>query len=85
MFSINGLDLPEFSNITYDKLLQNAVEQLGKTNSYFLIVFCSNQTHYPSYSWILTAYASLDKKIKKNLKKLFIVHHNVWTKLIFQV
>jgi Rho GTPase-activating protein 1 len=52
---------------------------------YILVFFAAETKHRPDVSWILKTYSSLDRKYKKNMKKLYIVHASIWTKLILDV
>ncbi len=56
-------------------------------NDYALVYFhqglCSENK--PSLGWLWTAYRSFDRKYKKNLKELFIVHPTSFIKIVLQL
>ncbi|CAF0863435.1 unnamed protein product [Adineta ricciae] len=37
----------------------------------------------PSYTWLLKAYMNIDRKYKKNLKALYVVHPTTWIKFLW--
>ncbi|CAF0885266.1 unnamed protein product [Rotaria sp. Silwood1] len=52
---------------------------------YVIIYFHHGLRSYnrPSYGWLLNAYFHLDRKYKKNLKALYIVHPTKWIKFLW--
>ncbi|KAI9350869.1 divergent CRAL/TRIO domain-containing protein [Obelidium mucronatum] len=79
--------LPDPKVSDYDDLLHAL---LMRTNAladsdYVLVVFSSGSRHRPSVMWTLKAYQHLQRKFRKNLKRLYIVHPSPWFKLIMQV
>ncbi|KAJ3020687.1 UNVERIFIED_CONTAM: hypothetical protein HDU68_010062 [Siphonaria sp. JEL0065] len=54
-------------------------------NDYVLVVFSSGSRHKPSIMWTLKAYQHLERKFRKNLKRLYVVHPSSWFKLVMQV
>ncbi|KAJ3069872.1 hypothetical protein HDU98_007064 [Podochytrium sp. JEL0797] len=76
---------PKVSN--YDDLLHALILRFNNVaeNGYVLVIFSSGSRHRPSMLWILRAYQHLERKYRKNLKRLCIVHPSGWFKLIMQV
>lgn len=44
-----------------------------------------NSLNRPSYGWLMRAYRHIDRKYKKNLKALYIVHPTIWIQLLWPV
>ncbi|XP_046844977.1 rho GTPase-activating protein 8-like isoform X3 [Xenia sp. Carnegie-2017] len=70
--------LPPKTEIDHQKLfryLQHTLDQYVE-NDYSLVYFHHglNSKNKPSLSWLVQVYIALDRKYKKNLKALFIVH-----------
>ncbi|OMJ28895.1 Rho GTPase-activating protein gacY [Smittium culicis] len=76
--------LPDPKIVDYDSLLQTIIKKSSSIvdNEYVIVYFAGNGPHKPSWQWIISAYYSLDRKYKKNLKKLYLVHPSTWTKLL---
>jgi hypothetical protein len=54
------------------------------TGDYNLIYFHTHiaNNNKPPFAWLQEVYGIFNRKYKKNLKRLFIVHPNVWVKLV---
>ncbi|CAF5164787.1 unnamed protein product, partial [Rotaria magnacalcarata] len=52
---------------------------------YVIIYFHHGLCSYnrPAYGWLLSAYFNIDRKYKKNLKALYIVHPTKWIKFLW--
>jgi len=76
--------LPDPQIIDYDFLVKYATNNLDSvvTNSYVIVLFCSDMIHKPSWSWIIQTYKELERNYKKNLKALYIVHPSFWSKFL---
>ncbi|KAJ3129508.1 hypothetical protein HK100_008587 [Physocladia obscura] len=90
--------LPDPNVTNYDDLLQLSVDKMGACwgslvlrlnrqveQGYVLVVFSSGSRYRPSMGWVMKTYKHLERKFRKNLKKLFIVHPSPWLKLMMQV
>jgi hypothetical protein len=53
-------------------------------NDYVIILFTVGGEHKPPWTWMYKAYSALNKKYKKNLKTMYVVHPNMWIKLIME-
>jgi len=76
---VNQLDHKRF--LTYLKVtLDGYVE-----SDYSLVYFHHglNSSNKPSFTWLLEAYREFDRKYKKNLKNLYIIHPSTIIKLFF--
>ncbi|ORY47242.1 RhoGAP-domain-containing protein [Rhizoclosmatium globosum] len=69
--------------MTYSALVRRTDKLVD--SEYVLVIFSSGSRHKPSVRWILKAYQLLERKFRKNLKRLYIVHPSSWFKLIMQV
>ncbi|KAJ3105358.1 hypothetical protein HK100_003906 [Physocladia obscura] len=81
--------LPDPNVTNYDDLLQLSIDEMGRTaqveHGYVLVAFSSGSRYRPSMAWVMKAYKQLERKFRKNLKKLYIVHPSPWLKLMMQV
>lgn len=44
-----------------------------------------NSSNKPSFTWLMEAYREFDRKYKKNLKTLYIIHPSTFIKILFNV
>lgn len=81
--------LPPVSTIDHTNFLQYLIHTLDKyvEQDYSLIYFHFglNSKNKPSIAWLWQAYKAFDRKYKKNLKALYIVHPTNFLKIISQV
>ena len=49
---------------------------------YVVVFYSAPMEHRPSVSWMLTAYRSLSRKYKKNIKKLYVTHPSRWFRIL---
>jgi len=81
----------EFRNldIFYDSLFDYVVKTFDQyvTSDYVIVYFHDglNSLNRPSYTWLMRAYRHIDRKYKKNLKALYIVHPTKWIKFLWPV
>ncbi|XP_071943058.1 rho GTPase-activating protein 1-like [Antedon mediterranea] len=77
--------LPASNEIDHTRMLQYMKYTLDKhvEEDYTLIVFQHGLTwkNSPSFRWLAQAYNELERKYKKNLKRLYIVHPSFWVRL----
>jgi hypothetical protein len=52
---------------------------------YELVVFCAGGRHRPSWAWIIGEFASLDRKYKKALTQLYLVHEKSFVRVAMQL
>uniref|UniRef100_V5EEG3 Rho-GAP domain-containing protein n=1 Tax=Kalmanozyma brasiliensis (strain GHG001) TaxID=1365824 RepID=V5EEG3_KALBG len=78
--------LPDPREVDYDALLDRIMDALDLfvENDYTVIYFASGGQHKPGWSWIWRAYRRLDRRFRKNLKKLYIVHPTFFTRSLLQ-
>ncbi|KAH7099000.1 Rho GTPase activation protein [Auriculariales sp. MPI-PUGE-AT-0066] len=74
--------LPDPREVSYDQLLTRILAYLDLyvESDYTVVFFAAGNKHTPGWNWIWRAYRSLSRKYRKNLKKLFIVHTNWFSK-----
>ncbi|XP_028397348.1 rho GTPase-activating protein 8-like isoform X2 [Dendronephthya gigantea] len=81
--------LPPKNEIDHQKLFRYMQYTLDKyvENDYSVVYFHHglNSKNKPSISWLVQVYHALDRKYKKNLKALFIVHPTGFIKVIWNV
>lgn len=81
--------LPPYKEINHSLLLNYLIHTLDKyvEQDYSLIYFHYglNSKNKPSLSWIVQAYKAFDRKYKKNLKALYLVHPTGFLKIVSQI
>ncbi|EDV19715.1 uncharacterized protein TRIADDRAFT_38479 [Trichoplax adhaerens] len=79
--------LPPVAEIEHERLLEYLKKTLDSyvESDYSLIYFHYglNSKNKPSYTWLIQAYRAFDRKYKKNLKALYIVHASNFIKVMF--
>ncbi|KAI8976018.1 Rho GTPase activation protein [Pilobolus umbonatus] len=80
-------NLPDPNTYDYDLILSFIMGRLGDfvENDYVLVFFASPARYRPGWFWLLRAYRSLDRRYKKNLKALHVVHLNRAYRFIFDL
>ncbi|KAI9467820.1 Rho GTPase activation protein, partial [Coemansia mojavensis] len=80
-------NMPNPKQVDYDRLLNLIIFRLDEfvENDYTVVLLTSGATHNPSWHWMSQAYRRLDRKYRKNVKNVYVVHPSMWSKLIFQV
>ncbi|KAJ3184774.1 hypothetical protein HDU85_001452 [Gaertneriomyces sp. JEL0708] len=78
--------LPNPRGADYDVLLRFMMEKIDEfvESDYVLVMFSAGAEYTPSWKWMYKAYAGLSRKYRKNLKHLYVVHPNFWSKLLIQ-
>ncbi|KAF9643487.1 CDC42 rho GTPase-activating protein [Thelephora ganbajun] len=87
MVVMNASALPDPREVNYDQLLARILSYLNLyvEADYTVIFFAAGARHNPGWNWVWKAYRGLNRKYRKNLKKLFIVHSNFFTKMLFSL
>mmetsp|Transcript_6401 Transcript_6401/g.11791 ORF Transcript_6401/g.11791 Transcript_6401/m.11791 type:complete len:517 (+) Transcript_6401:117-1667(+) len=74
-------------NVDMEQVLLYIIHVLDPivTNDYNLIYLHTNiaDANKPAYSWMRKAYGIFNRKYKKNMKNLYIVHPSWWVKALF--
>ncbi|KAG0330617.1 hypothetical protein BG004_002065 [Podila humilis] len=84
MVVICACNLPDPSKVDYDVILRVVLAQLEQfvENDYTVVMFSGGAMYRPGWRWLFKAYRSLNRRYKKNLKALYIVHPSTWPRLI---
>ncbi|ORY97094.1 Rho GTPase activation protein [Lobosporangium transversale] len=84
MVVICACNLPDPAVVDYDTILRIVLAQLEQfvENDYTVVMFSGGALYRPGWKWLFTAYRSLNRNHKKNLKALYIVHPSTWPRLI---
>ncbi|KAK7690195.1 hypothetical protein QCA50_006846 [Cerrena zonata] len=79
--------LPDPREVNYDLLLARILSYLNLyvESDYTVVFFAAGGRHKPDWNWVWKAYRSLSRKYRKNLKRLYIVHSNFFTKMLFSL
>ncbi|XP_067945590.1 rho GTPase-activating protein 8-like isoform X2 [Watersipora subatra] len=81
--------LPPHDIIDHKKLLGYLKHTLDQyvENDYTLVYFHYglSKRNKPSYNWLLQAYKEFDRKYKKNMKALYIVHPTTFIKVLWNI
>lgn len=89
VIAFSACRLPVRSLIDHQKLLSFLKEMLEQyvESDYTLVYFHYglNSQNKPSLKWLLQIYRELDRKYKKNLKALFIVHPSNFIKIVYSM
>ncbi|CAO3625905.1 unnamed protein product [Mucor hiemalis] len=80
-------NLPNPDIYDYDLILSFIMARLDEfvENDYVLVFFSSPARYRPGWMWLLKAYRSLDRKYKKNLKALYVVHLTRTYRIVFDL
>ncbi|KAI8646110.1 Rho GTPase activation protein [Parasitella parasitica] len=80
-------NLPNPDVYDYDLILSFILARLDEfvENDYVLVFFSSPARYRPGWMWLLKAYRSLDRKYKKNLKALYVVHLTRTYRIVFDL
>ncbi|KAG0350968.1 hypothetical protein BG005_009518 [Podila minutissima] len=84
MVVLCACNLPDPSKVDYDVILRVVLAQLEQfvENDYTVVMFSGGAIYRPGWRWLFKAYRSLNRRYKKNLKALYIVHPSTWPRLI---
>ncbi|XP_065838140.1 rho GTPase-activating protein 1-like [Oscarella lobularis] len=86
---VSATRLPARHNIDHGRLLDYLKHTLDQyvESDYTLVYFHFglNSSNKPSFRWLISAYKEFDRKYKKNVKKLYIVHPTMFVRIIMGV
>ncbi|KAK7048891.1 Rho GTPase-activating protein 8 [Favolaschia claudopus] len=84
---VNASALPDPKEVNYDVLLQRILGYLNLyvESDYTVVFFAAGGRHNPGWNWIWKAYRSLNRKYRKNLKRMYIVHSSFFSKMLFSL
>ncbi|KAI8906807.1 Rho GTPase activation protein, partial [Gorgonomyces haynaldii] len=86
MYGVYPCVLPRLEAHHFETLSTIIIPQLEEIakQDYILVLFTAGGLSYPSFTWLLFAYNKLSYPIRKNLKKLVIVHAATWSKILMK-
>jgi Rho GTPase-activating protein 1 len=74
--------------INMDSLLLYVIKVMDDiVERHYALVFCNTNmsaSNRPNFAWLRKVYAIFNRKYKKNLKAMYIVHPSIWTKMIIR-
>ncbi|KAH8109293.1 RhoGAP-domain-containing protein [Phellopilus nigrolimitatus] len=84
---MNASAFPDPRTVSYDLLLFRILSYLDLfvESDYTIVFFAAGGHHTPSWNWVWKAYRSLNRKYRKNLKRLYIVHSSFFSKMLFSL
>ncbi|KZO96526.1 RhoGAP-domain-containing protein [Calocera viscosa TUFC12733] len=84
MVVMTAAAMPDPKEVSYDLLLGCVLSTLDLyvESDYTVVFFASGAKYNPGWSWVWKAYRSLSRKYRKNLKKLYIVHSSLFSKIL---
>ncbi|KAF7306821.1 Rho GTPase-activating protein 8 [Mycena indigotica] len=87
MVVVNASALPDPKECNYDLLLSRILAYLNLyvESDYAVVLFAAGVRHTPGWNWVWKAYRSLNRKYRKNLKRLYIVHSSFFSKMLFSL
>ncbi|KAK9235449.1 hypothetical protein V1525DRAFT_268243 [Lipomyces kononenkoae] len=85
VFVLNCTALPAPQSVSYNLLLPHLLAVVRHVGEYSIIFFAGGGTHRPSWPWMIQTYSTLDRDLRKNLKRLYIVHENWWVRTIMEM
>ncbi|KAH9986621.1 hypothetical protein BJV77DRAFT_1145577 [Russula vinacea] len=87
MVVLNASALPDPREVDYDVLLSRILSYLDLyvESDYAVVFFAAGSKYTPGWNWMWKAYRSLSRKYRKNLKRLYIVHSNFFSKMLFSL
>ncbi|KAF8811575.1 Rho GTPase activation protein [Phlegmacium glaucopus] len=87
MVVLNASALPDPQVVSYDLLLTRILSYLDLyvEADYTVVFFAAGGNHAPSWNWVWKAYRSLNRKYRKNLKQLYIIHSSFFSKMLFSL
>ncbi|KAL1950504.1 hypothetical protein VTO73DRAFT_5628 [Trametes versicolor] len=77
--------MPDPREVSYDLLLSRILSYLDLyvESDYTVVFLAAGNRNSPGWNWVWKAYRSLSRKYRKNLKRLYVVHSNFFTKMLF--
>lgn len=87
MVVIDASALPDPREVNYDLLLSRILAYLNLyvESDYTVVFFAAGGKHTPGWNWVWKAYRSLNRKYRKNLKRLYVIHSSFFTKMLFSL
>ncbi|KZS96085.1 Rho GTPase activation protein [Sistotremastrum niveocremeum HHB9708] len=87
MLVICASAFPNPKEVNYDKLFNRIVAYLDLyvESDYTVVLLAAGSQHQPPWSWVWQAYRTLNRKYRKNLKRLYVVHSNWFSKMLFSL
>lgn len=89
VITVYACRLPPASQLHPDRLLRYLMHTLDQfvENDYTLVYFHHglNSKNKPPIRWLWSAYRAFDRKYKKNLKALYLVHPTQFIRILWQV
>ncbi|KLO09943.1 RhoGAP-domain-containing protein [Schizopora paradoxa] len=84
---MNASAFPDPRSVSYDLLLTRILSYLDLfvESDYTVVFFAAGGRNTPSWNWVWKAYRSLNRKYRKNLKRLYIVHSSFFSKMLFSL
>ncbi|EEC10256.1 conserved hypothetical protein [Ixodes scapularis] len=86
---ISACRLPSNKELDHAKFLRYLMHTLDQfvENDYTLVYFHHglNSKNKPSLGWLWTAFRTFDRRYKKNLKALYLVHPTSFLKILYQL
>ncbi|KAJ8097617.1 hypothetical protein POJ06DRAFT_35823 [Lipomyces tetrasporus] len=85
VFVLNSTALPPPQSVSYSDLLPHLLAVVRHVGDYSVIFFAGGGSHRPSWPWMIQTYSSLERDLRKSLKRLYIVHENWWVRTIMEM
>lgn len=89
VISVYACRLPPISSINHQRLLKYMMHTLDQyvENDYTLVYFHYglSSANKPTLGWLWQAYKQFDRKYKKNLKALYLVHPTNFIRIVWQI
>ncbi|EJU03378.1 Rho GTPase activation protein [Dacryopinax primogenitus] len=84
MVVMTAAAMPDPQEVSYDVLLACVLSTLDLyvESDYTVVFFAGGSKYNPGWNWVWKAYRSLSRKYRKNLKKLYIVHSSLFSKIL---
>ncbi|KAF8312119.1 Rho GTPase activation protein [Clavulina sp. PMI_390] len=84
---ITAAEFPDPRVLSYDLLFQRVLRYLDLfvESDYSVVFLVAGGKFAPGWSWVWKSYRSLNRKYRKNLKKLYIVHTTLFSKMLFSL
>ncbi|KAJ1779220.1 hypothetical protein LPJ54_001094 [Coemansia sp. RSA 1824] len=79
--------LPSPNEVDYERLLNLVLFRLDEfvESDYTVVMLSSGAKHQVGWQWMGKAYRRLDRRYRKNIKSVYVVHPSMWTKLVFRI
>ncbi|KAK9461868.1 uncharacterized protein V1516DRAFT_274674 [Lipomyces oligophaga] len=84
LYILNSTALPSPRQVSYNLLLPHLLEVVARVD-YSILFFAGGATSRPTWAWMIHTYSTLDRDVRKRLKRLYIVHENWWVRTIMKM